>query len=325
MVVPSGENHPPKDDPVFPQEAPDIVPESKLLFEDSVAAQNTFRAHDNSIPTAITSLAKNGISPPLSLFLPASLERIRSVNVKTMKHGTGETTKVTVIDVTDFPDEATMSQATWCTTYNTFLTFIEMISGKLIFQGFATHYNHILSDPDINDWFPAYKDFDRKIRARFFTAPYIINVGDPEYRTALQDAKNRFLKAGGNRISASQSFSSGSSSRGGGNHSSRERSDRPKPYDRDQGTAKTHRLCFRCGRQGHGAPHCTEADPSRHGRSFVIYANKEGLFRIIDNHPVCTGFNAGRCDKAGQPNHKPIHICTLCGDAHHGAFDCTRN
>ncbi|KAJ7658474.1 hypothetical protein B0H17DRAFT_1213218 [Mycena rosella] len=47
---------------------------TKLLFDDTVAEKNSFRANDNSIPEAIYSLAKNGISPPLTLFLPASLE-----------------------------------------------------------------------------------------------------------------------------------------------------------------------------------------------------------------------------------------------------------
>jgi hypothetical protein len=104
----------------------------------SIAEKNSFRTHDNTIPGAIRSLAKNGISPALTLFLPASLERIRSSNVKTVKHGTGETTKITVIDLTDFPNEQELDQATWCTCYNTFLTFLEGTAGTRIFEGFAT-------------------------------------------------------------------------------------------------------------------------------------------------------------------------------------------
>ncbi|KAK6967055.1 hypothetical protein R3P38DRAFT_3509002 [Favolaschia claudopus] len=136
---------------------------SKLLFDDSKAALNSFQAIDDSIPSAIFFLAKNGISPPLTIFLPASLARIRSSNIKTVKHGTGESTKVTVIDVSDFPTEEGLDQATWCTTYNTFLTFMELAAGPKIFQGFASHYNYILSDPEFAQWFTAYRDFDQRL------------------------------------------------------------------------------------------------------------------------------------------------------------------
>ncbi|KAJ7473423.1 hypothetical protein FB451DRAFT_1468234, partial [Mycena latifolia] len=288
-------------------------------FDDHVAEKNVFRAHDNSIPSAIYSLAKNGISPPLTLFLPASLARIRSSNVKTVKHGTGESTKVTVIDLTDFPDEQTLDQATWFTSYNTYLTFMEDVVGNRTFQSFANHYNRILSDPDLNIWFPAYREFDRQIRAQFFTAPFIIDVHDAEYRSALQSAKNSFLMSG-NRSPTTSGSKGGAA---GGSQRSKEKVDRPKPYDREPGARKKAILCFRCGRTGHGAITCTEANPSRHGREFVIFANKDGLFRVLDNRAVCMGFNCGRCDSSVR-NHA-IHICSLCGDSHHGAVDCTRN
>ncbi|KAJ7758188.1 hypothetical protein DFH07DRAFT_1025059 [Mycena maculata] len=150
-IAPTGENPHPEGANIVPPNhssapATSVVP-GKLLFEDGVAEKNTFRAHDKSIPASIYSLAKNGICPPLSLFLPASLERIRSSNVKTLKHGTGESTKVTVIDVSEFPDEQMLDQSTFLTCYNTFLTFLEDIV-----------------------------DFDRKIRAQFFTSPYIITA-----------------------------------------------------------------------------------------------------------------------------------------------------
>ncbi|KAJ7330909.1 hypothetical protein DFH08DRAFT_708788 [Mycena albidolilacea] len=333
IVVPSGERdglNAPPELPVVPESVPPVSADTSegLLFDDSVAERNSFHVHDNSIPSAIRSLAKNGISPALTLFLPASLERIRSSNVKTVKHGTGEATKVTVIDLTDFPNEQELDQATWCTCYNTFLTFMEGTAGVRTFQSFAAHYNRMLSDPDLAVWFPAYRDFDRRIRAQFFTKPYII-VHDDEYRSALQTAKNTFLMLG--RLSLSTGSAThprgGSSSvrdtRGSSSlhdDSSRDRPERPKPYERE-----SHRkiLCFRCGRSGHPAGNCPESTPSRHGREFVIYANRDGLFRLTDNRAVCMGFNIRKCDATGREH--AIHICALCGDSCHGAVDCTRN
>ncbi|KAJ7663373.1 hypothetical protein DFH06DRAFT_1324836 [Mycena polygramma] len=136
VVAPSGENPQPQGETGTPPslKLADALPNSQLLLDDAVAAKNSFQAHDNSIPAAVFSLAKNGISPPLTLFLPASLERIRASNVKTVKHGTGDTAKVTVIDVADFPTEDSLDQATWQTSYNTFLSFMEIAVGLLIFQ-----------------------------------------------------------------------------------------------------------------------------------------------------------------------------------------------
>jgi hypothetical protein len=322
MVVPSGENPQPNDTPDIPSKSTDQGSAvTKLLFDDNVAEKNTFRAQDDTILVAIYSLAKNGISPPLTLFLPASLERIRTSNVKTVKHGTGETTKVTVLDVSDFPSEETLDQATWLTCYNTFLTFLDTAAGLKILQGFARHYNRILADPELATWFPAYRNFDRTIRARFFTIPFIVDIDSPEYRSALQSSKDTFLLAS---HSAKGSGSTGFRSFAGPNSSApKERSDRGKPYDRDNSTSCRSKICFRCGRTGHGAVGCSESDPSKHGRRFVIYANRDGLFRITNNTAVCTGFNIGRCESAGR-NH-PIHICALCADPQHGAIDCTRN
>ncbi|KAJ7645728.1 hypothetical protein B0H17DRAFT_1148383 [Mycena rosella] len=279
MVIPSGEKPIPGDAvDVSPQPIVPSHTSTKLLFDDTVAEKNSFRANNNSIPEVIYSLAKNGISPPLTLFLPASLERIHSSNVKTVKHGTGETTKITVIDVSEFPDEGTLDQANFLTCYNTFLTFMEGSAGRNIFRGFATHYDHILSDPDICTWFLAYRFFDKKMGAQFFTRPYIIDVQDAEYRDALQAAKNLLLMS--NSVNSAQPMDASSRILRIG----KERSERSKPYDRDD---KQHSvLCFRCGRMGHSAPRCSASDPSRHGRNFVIFTTREGLFRIHDQRPV---------------------------------------
>ncbi|KAJ7913722.1 hypothetical protein B0H13DRAFT_2325975 [Mycena leptocephala] len=189
----------------IPPKSTDVTQSSKLLFDDDVAAQNEFHAHDNLIPASIFSLAKNGISTPLSLFLPSSLEHIRSSNVKTVKHGTGE--------------------------------FLQITSGPLFFQGFARHYNQMLSDTDLALWFPAYHNFDSKVRAQFFTTPYIINVQDADYRAALQSAENTYLMS-------NHSGSGSSGSRGGAAATSKVKVERSKPYDRHGTFWKKQTLCF---------------------------------------------------------------------------------
>ncbi|KAJ7651807.1 hypothetical protein B0H17DRAFT_1147610 [Mycena rosella] len=268
-----------------------------------------------------------------------------------LKYGTGETTKVTVIDVSEFPDEETLDQANFLTCYNTFLTFmevafpninqfkiidpvpeprlqpllrrdthggisrvIEVLSSVKVcfmlennrstppewreypgrrlrptvecldFAGigtgklrtfhhptlFATHYDRILSDPNIRTWFPAYRVFDKKIWAQFFTRPYIIDVQDAQYRDALQAAKNLLLMS--NSVNSAQPMDASS----GVLRIGKERSEHSKPYDRDDEQHSV--LCFQCGRMGHSAPRCSASDPSRHGRNFVIFARAARAF-----------------------------------------------
>ncbi|KAJ6496425.1 hypothetical protein C8R45DRAFT_926927 [Mycena sanguinolenta] len=263
-----GSSNPPT--PQYPKEP--SATQGKLLFDDAVAEKNAFRANDNTIPVAIHSLAKNGILPPLTLFLPTlfgadSTQSLRSStkytegpstqtlslyvwvhastsvtnvdvsgpilkpnqkhlnpkvrllwvvdvkveggpstgarnavsNVKTVKYGTGETTKLTVLDLTDFPDEQDLDLATWRTCYNTFLTFLEGTAGTHILQAFASHYNRVLTDPDLPLWFPAYCDFDRRIHAQFFTAPYIITLDDDRVPGSSVLSSSRKSSAGKNK------------------------------------------------------------------------------------------------------------------------------
>jgi hypothetical protein len=147
VVVPSGEESQSDRGPIAGADSTNNQPATNLLFDEIVAEKNSFLAHDNSIPIPIFSLAKNGISPPLTLSLAASLVRIRSINVKTVKHGAGETTKVTILDISNFPSEKALEHAPWCTCCNTFMVFLEFSCGKRIYEGFARHYNHMLSDP----------------------------------------------------------------------------------------------------------------------------------------------------------------------------------
>ncbi|KAJ7806315.1 hypothetical protein B0H13DRAFT_2387169 [Mycena leptocephala] len=109
-------------------------------------------------------------------------------------------------------------------------------------------------------------------------------------------------------------------------HHLKETKERLKPYDtgRDDVLSSRHRtvLCFRCGRVGHVATTCEEANPSRQWGEFVISANRNGLFRIVDNRPVCMRFNRTRCHASGK-NHA-LHTCSLCGDYDHGALSCNR-
>lgn len=102
-----------------------------------------------------------------------------------------------------------------------------------------------------------------------------------------------------------------------------------KPYDASERPFRTRpsemvSYCLRCGSSdGHRAYSCKAETPNKRGRAFVVFADQKGLYRITDQRPVCIRFNLGQT--CGQPSDwHPIHICSLCADANHGASLCPR-
>ncbi|KAF8056182.1 hypothetical protein FPV67DRAFT_1395692, partial [Lyophyllum atratum] len=269
---------------------------------------------DKSIPEAIRILVKCGRSPPLSLFLPEILERIRyGVNIKYVKLGTGSNANTRILDVTEFPDEGELRQDQWTVAYNAFLNFISVIAGSQIQAGFYTHYDSMLSDKFFTYFFAAYRSFDRDIRARFFTQPYIIDPTDSKYLSQLQDAKT---------INNRESHPSVRYKPYEVSHPGRSTSFRAQTMATSSSYPP---LCLRCGaKDGHQAATCAANVPSRQGCSFVIFTRGKYINRLSDKQPVCIRFNLGICSSSNGDRHA-LHICSLCGDTHHGATSCTRN
>lgn len=170
------------------------APNLDLIVDNDVAAKNSLEAGDNNVPKAIVTLAKPGISPPLTLFTPESLERIHlALGTKSVKVTTEVKDATHVLDVSGFPPESSLNQADWCTTYNTFLKFIQAHYGPQVFLGFAKHYEAMISNTEFGPWFAAFKDFDQKLCAQFFTKAFIIDTSADTYTKLIQSAKNRVL------------------------------------------------------------------------------------------------------------------------------------
>ncbi|KAJ7190885.1 hypothetical protein GGX14DRAFT_579476 [Mycena pura] len=137
-----------------------------LIATDAEAAKNSLDNSDGAIPKAIRVLAQSGISPPLTLFSPDALQRIRSgLGTKSVKVTTELKDSVHLLDISLFPDESTLDLATWFPYYNTFLKFIDDAYDVGIFDGFAKHFEFMIGEPDFNDWFTAFRDFDIRLRS----------------------------------------------------------------------------------------------------------------------------------------------------------------
>ncbi|KAJ7202367.1 hypothetical protein GGX14DRAFT_370411 [Mycena pura] len=305
-----------------------LAPNPNLIADDAEATRNSLDLTEATIPKAIFTLARAGIAPPLTLFTPAALQRIRSgQGTKSIKVTTELKDSAHLLDISLFPSEETMDQAIWMTAYNTFLKFIQGAYGPGTYLGFAKHFEAMISDSEFKDWFQAFRDFDIRIRSQFFTKAFIINPAEDAYGKLLQGANNRALMSVTTPFSAPPAIANTSTSNttsGSGPHRTEKPNARMQPYgNQKRNSFRVNPLCLRCGaKDGHRAVDCKAAQPTRHG-PFQIYANKDGLFRIGSDNPVCFTYNlAGECRYSGGGH--VVHICSLCG-GDHPAIRCTRN
>ena len=290
---------------------PSSTPAGQYIITEQEAQQNSFVAQDTSIPEQIVLLVKCHRSPPLSLFTPPSLDRVRAGrDVKYIKAGTGEYANTKLLDVSDFPTDMSLDFKDWTQAYNTFLGFLSTILEPKVLSGFLAHYDGMLKDRDLSLWFSAYRTFDERLRQRFFTAPFIIDPDSIQYHSALQDAKN---------LDTRQQSPNASVAMGG--------SSRYHPYPgRGKSFRPSRPLCLRCGgSDGHRFGECRAQHPVKKGRNFAVQNGDRGLERLSDKLPVCIRYNIGVCSTREPGSSHPVHMCSLCGDAGHPAIGCTRN
>ncbi|KAF8963308.1 hypothetical protein BDZ97DRAFT_1821575 [Flammula alnicola] len=137
-------------------ESPMLLKEP-LLIEDEQANGNELSEHDNSIPDCIPLLVKCKRTPPLSLFLGESLDRIKAGrDIKYIKVGIGEHANTKILDVSTFPLDSSLTEIQWTQAYNNFLNFISSAIGERLYTGFVSHFDNMLSDQDFSRYFPAY-------------------------------------------------------------------------------------------------------------------------------------------------------------------------
>ncbi|KAJ7473480.1 hypothetical protein FB451DRAFT_1398591 [Mycena latifolia] len=302
-----------------------------LIADDDEAAQNSLDISESTIPKAIFILAKAGIAPPLTVFTPKALQKIQSGSgTKSLKVTMELKDSAHLLDISLFPDEGALDQADWTTCYNSFLKFIQIGYGKRTFLGFAKHFEAIIVDSEFKSWFAAFCDFDIRLCSQFFLRPFIVDPTGDSYGKLLQAAKNRALwQVVASPGSSSVTLTSGPSTTGPA------RTEKSRPHGHPYGGENTGQnqkknsfrgisLCLHgSASDSHCAIDCNKARPSCHVHQFTIYANKNGLFRVGSDTPVCFSYNLASKCKYARGNHA-IHVCSLCA-GEHPAVRCTRN
>ena len=285
-------------------------------------ANNRYNPEDDTFPRDISVLAESHISPPLSLFLTSSLERLRNrTNLTYKKVGAGAHPD-RVLDITSFPKDTDLSASDWMTAYQRFIIFSQSVMNPEISEGFSNHYKHVSRLKNWDQWFSAIVDFDTKLCSQFWAKPFPINIYSEEYRSGFQASKDDILMAAQVAQETRKSETHQANLGPVRPFCPQARSFNPldqssRPFRQELPT-----ICLRCGVPGHRYNACKTVQPPK-GRTFLIH-NQGGLHRLSDNKPVCLSYNLAKgCNLTGQMHPSPI--CTLCGDTAHGANGCPRN
>lgn len=289
-------------------------PETGFKFADAKAIANGgYRAVDSSFPEDIFVLARNGVSPPLTMFTSTALTDIRlGRDVTYRKFARGATsTNIRVLDTTAFPNEKDMSLAQWLAAYENFLNIIsELCEGVKIFEGFVKHHQRAVTDPDIEATFEAHKEFDcDHVRPQFFTRGGImIDVNEKDYLEGWNRVVQRVAKRATSQEIQTTVAQYIPTLDHDGKSMKTKNHPRYQPYDKSRNSFRKDSptservhvdyLCLRCGNKGHKADTCNQIAPSKPGRSFIVAWRGKYLYRTSDNQPVCLRHNVqgpGKC------------------------------
>ncbi|KAK0216106.1 hypothetical protein IW262DRAFT_197073 [Armillaria fumosa] len=300
------------------------------LYSDEATAKNrdAYIPNDTAFHEDYKALLVHRISIPLTMFHSSYLRNLQYNDdalprVKiTRLTSDGVSKNFSVLDIAKAPSEVDLSRADFLECYNNLLEFVASIGfGEHTLQGLNDHLHAMLSDPHFSMWFEAYKQFDKDYRAKLFKDPFIPDPSSRSWSDGVQAAKDNHL------LMQQEGQMSGENGKW---RRARPTGRRFLPYDTSQrgqprsGSFRT--LCLRCGEIGHRADSCTSSTPSKRGRSFLAEWKDNSLIRISDQRYICLRFNLNGCQPEPSPDMRHgLHICSLCGDPHHGATKCTRN
>ncbi|KAI0309272.1 hypothetical protein OF83DRAFT_1089188, partial [Amylostereum chailletii] len=121
-------------------------------------------------------LMKHGVRPPISLFMTQSLRMIdREATSLRKKRTTEDNVVVHLLDITAFPDEASVTFIQWTDCWRGFLRFLNDpgVEHKVIHDRWQTHFNMLAGIEDVSD--PAH---DIEERAMYFKERHTFDAQD---------------------------------------------------------------------------------------------------------------------------------------------------
>lgn len=277
------------------------------------------------IPRPILNLAKAKIHVPLTVLTPSALRRIHQEPscIKMMKGLVLDDPKMSVMDAASsgFPPETSLPGDQFNEAFGNFIKLMRQIADPTVVQHFVDHRAFCTDRDDFSENYRAILAFDIEIHRKFFNTSTFLDK--PTYLERWKEVKIdtkldvQTGSSSGTRYQPYPSKKPDSTSAGGGSSSNDGNS---KSFRKGKGVPSDQLLCIMCGRLGHRASGCTHTHTSKNVAVISSWQGK--LILKSSSAPICISFNIGRC-QAPKHSSDVLHICSICGDASHGAASKT--
>jgi hypothetical protein len=146
-------------------------------------------------PEAVVALLRNGHHVPLTLCTNRALREVAQANVKYVKVHNSRMERNTLLDVSQWPGEASMSVEDWRQGWRNFLVILEQAGSADTLRLWRDHFEALCAKDEIEDSFESILEFDIELRQAFFAGSRAgFSVGSVAYNQRFSEISTRILR-----------------------------------------------------------------------------------------------------------------------------------
>ncbi|KZT05721.1 uncharacterized protein LAESUDRAFT_212352 [Laetiporus sulphureus 93-53] len=293
-------------------------------------SSDLFQVYSLKVPPAILMLAAARVHIPLTLTTTDAIRKMHHdpTAIKTKKVVTADGQRMYLLDVSAWPDEASLPPELFGQAWHNMLKVYTKI-GDEVAERFRTHLDYLLALRDFVKDYKAILQFDCEVRRAYMNDPPGFFPKDPMYDIRFHSISLEILSENlrtdlQSRHDSSRRFTP--YPRGGrGDSHVRMSEDRPRPFQVGRRATSSTPTCLICARTGHHAANCMHTS-IRDGRPTMCVFVDRHLLVDATRQGLCVIWNlSGKCAAKRCPRGRP-HSCSLCGsqDHHAGSAKCVR-
>ena len=222
-----------------------------------------------------------------------------------------------MLDILIFPDEMSLSETEFWQAYRNWLSLIDLIADSIVANGWREHHAHMMADKSFSLWFPAWREHDRLLWAKFMINLFMVNPNHSSY-------VHQFEHCRGDQTHNDTITVASSSKKEPFLHQAHNTN--AMPYNKNAPRYSSFRmsLCVHYGTSGHKVSNCQAEGSTIFNRPIIVDWKADRLLSKSGKQ-ICLMFNVrGACSNFNNGTHG-AHLCSLCGNVRHSACNCLRN
>ena len=208
-----------------------------------------------------------------------------------------------MLDILIFPDEMSLSETEFWQAYCNWLSLNDLIADSIVANGWREHHAHMMANKSFSLWFPAWREHDRLLQAKFMIDPFMVNPNHSSYMHQFEPCRGTQTR--NDTIAVASSSKKEPFSHQACNTNAM-------PYNKNAPRYSSFRtsLCI------HKALNCQAKGSTVFNHPIIVDWKVDRLLSKSGKQ-ICLMFNVhGACSNFNNSTHG-AHLCSLCGDVHH--------